>query len=144
MKIVNFSNVTQEKIQNILRKYEFIITRQDDYHLEFQNDKVFIEIFTSSRRHDGNGFIVKDKSSEVYYSMFNIAQQVLGDKWNIYNQFMTEDDVKMMYKLDNSEEGGFYALFSVLENYCDDIINGNFEIMHGENSEIIYSRHRFR
>ncbi len=143
MKIKNFSIETHKKIQKILNKNHFVVYNQDNYHLDFGNDKIIIETYTSERG-DEAGFIIRDKNSNRVYYMFNIAQQILGDKWKKYDQFMNEDDVKVMYKLDNTTEGGFYSFFTILENYCDEIIEGNFEIMHGENSEFVYGMHRFK
>ncbi len=143
MKLTNFSETTLDKFKKVINKHHFEVYSHDDYHCSFGNDKILLELFISERG-DESGFLVKDKLTEVNYYMFRIRQQILGKNWNKYNKYMTDDEIKVMYKLENSLEGTFYSFFIILENYCDEIINGDFKIMNGENSEIIYGIHRFK
>jgi len=129
MKITDYIDFINEQFDEIITNHNLKKTIKGDYVVELENEKVKIALFTEYRVSDALGTTIENKITKQYYNIFDIIQNKTNN-----NNYLSFEDKQKCKSYNDIIKVSIYVSALVINNYCSDILNGDFTSLgHGYN-----------
>lgn len=110
------------QFQNIAQTYHLKWAKENEYHLELENDKVEISI-GAERWEEGVNLSFTNKQQKEFYYLWDIMEK--NSLPNDTALFYTSTE-KVLSDTLNDDDGVIHLFKVVLERYCQEALQGNF------------------